>query len=44
MNSAPASKADSVGFSFERGSQVTEASDLHPEKQPSKITSTDEKM
>jgi hypothetical protein len=44
MNSAPTSKPDSVGFSFERGSKVTEMSDLHAEKQPSQITSTDKGM
>jgi hypothetical protein len=40
----PASKPERVGRSFEPGSCVRNASDLHPKKQYSQITSTDERM
>jgi hypothetical protein len=38
----PANKSDKVGRSFEWGSNVTDASDGHFEKQRSQITSTEE--
>jgi hypothetical protein len=41
---APANKPDKVVRSFEPGSRVTDASDLHWEKQCPQITSTDEGM
>jgi hypothetical protein len=42
LKRSPVNRSDRVGRSFELGSRVTDASDLHPKKQDSQITSTDE--